>query len=203
MKGLGTWPVEKLFRRFEKLFLSTPFVRLFDKNAGTGHDYRFFYYFLIIFPRESHLSIFTFFDPCRVSMSSFCFISFRDNFLFGFWFLSSLTRSAYLSVFSVCSLELLLGEIFPIITVLQFPMNESFRTRVSFEPLKGLWRLDWSRALMHSFRARRDLLISAPSILVCLLVSLTSAPRSDPARSMKDIFPLVLLPALRSNWRIA
>lgn len=42
---------------------------------------------------------------------------------------------------------------------------------------------------MHSLSARRLLLISAPSSLVCLPVSLVSAPHSLPARSIKDIFP--------------
>ena len=53
-------------------------------------------------------------------------------------FLSSLTLSAYLNVFKVCSQELELGEIFPIMTVLQFPVKESLRTRVSLLPLKGV-----------------------------------------------------------------
>src|SRR5690242_13936221 len=102
-------------------------------------------------------------------------------------FLSSLTLSAYLKVLSVCSQEFAAGEILPIMTVLQFPVKESLSTRVNLLPLKGVCFLSWSRALIHSFKARRDLLISAPSILVCLLVSVTSAPLSEPARSMKDI----------------
>lgn len=53
----------------------------------------------------------------------------------------------------------------PIMSVLQLPMKESFKTWVSLLPLKGVWFLFWSSALMHSFRARRDWLICAPSIL--------------------------------------
>lgn len=49
-------------------------------------------------------------------------------------------------------------------------INESLRTMVSFEALKGMWLLLESSYLMHSFRARRLLLISAPSSLRCLLL---------------------------------
>lgn len=45
-------------------------------------------------------------------------------------------------------------------------------------------------ALIHSLSANNDLLISAPSILVYLLESETSAPLSDPAKSIKDNFPI-------------
>jgi hypothetical protein len=83
-------------------------------------------------------------------------------------FLSSLTRSAYLNVFNVCSEDELEGEKLPIITVLQLPTKESFRTKVSLLPLKGVWFLLRSKARIHSFKARRDLLISAPSKRVCL-----------------------------------
>ena len=43
--------------------------------------------------------------------------------------------------------------------------------------------------LMHSFNASRDLLISAPSNLVCLSAELDTAPRSLPARSIRENFP--------------
>ncbi len=39
---------------------------------------------------------------------------------------------------------------------------------VSLEPRKGTWCAEASSARMHSFSARRLLLICAPSILVCL-----------------------------------
>lgn len=42
---------------------------------------------------------------------------------------------------------------------------------------------------MHSFKAKRLLLISAPSYLVYLVDFLTSAPLSEPARSIKLILP--------------
>jgi hypothetical protein len=45
------------------------------------------------------------------------------------------------------------------------------------------------KALIHSLRARRDLLISAPSILVCLLAEEVSAPRSFPAKSIRENLP--------------
>lgn len=88
----------------------------------------------------------------------------------GFIFLSSLTLSAYLRVLSVCSLHDNPGETLAIMTVLQFPMNESFSTCVSLLPLNGVCFLSISIALIHSFKASKDLLISAPSIRVLFIL---------------------------------
>lgn len=120
-------------------------------------------------------------------------------------FFNSFTLSAYLKVFRVCSQHELAGETLAIIVVLLFPVKESFRTYVNLLPLKGRCFFSMSRALMHSFRAKRDLLISAPSILVCLFWSIVSAPLSLPAKSMKLIFPyaLISLLAFSWSWRIA
>ena len=60
-----------------------------------------------------------------------------------------------------------------------------------------------SNALIHSFNANNDLLISAPSNLVYLLVSLTSAPLSLPAKSINDNLPWHLLPSFRVIYNIA
>lgn len=108
-------------------------------------------------------------------------------------FFSSLTRSAYLKVLSVCSQQLEAGETFAIIVVLLLPVKESFSTWVSLLPLKGVCFFSRSRARMHSLRASNDLLISAPSPRVYLLLSTVSAPLSLPAKSIKLIFPIVLL----------
>ena len=69
------------------------------------------------------------------------------------------------------------------------PMKESLRTCVSLLALKGRWAPLRPSALMHSLRASRDLLISAPSILVCRLAEEVSAPRSLPAKSMRENLP--------------
>lgn len=106
--------------------------------------------------------------------------------------LSSFTLSAYLNVLRVCSEQLNPGETFAIMTVLQFPVNDPLRTWVSFEPRKGVCYFSKSIALIHSLRAKRDLLISAPSIQVYLSVSIVSAPLSEPARSIKLIIPNTL-----------
>lgn len=103
----------------------------------------------------------------------------------------------------MCSLLALLGEMFPIITVLQFPTRLSFKTRVNLLPLNGVWFLFRSNALMHSLSANNDLFISAPSTLVVLSWSLTSAPLSLPAKSMKDSFPWIYLLFLRVICRMA
>ena len=88
--------------------------------------------------------------------------------------------------------------------VLLLPTKESFSTYVSFEPLKGVCFLSKSRALMHSFKARSDLLISAPSIEVFLSLCMVSAPLSEPARSIKLIFeysdPLCLSTICMTAW---
>lgn len=74
-----------------------------------------------------------------------------------------------------------------IMVVLLLPTKESLRTCVSLEPRKGVCFFSRSSALMHSFSAKSDLLISAPSIFVYLSVFIVSAPRSLPAKSMKLI----------------
>ena len=103
--------------------------------------------------------------------------------------LSSLTLYAYLRVLSVCSQLPVAGETLAIITVRLSPMNESRRTSVSFDPRNGTCPDPRSSARMHSFSASKDLLISAPSMRVWRSFSEVSAPRSDPAKSMKENLP--------------
>lgn len=91
----------------------------------------------------------------------------------------------------------------PIIKVLQNPVNESLSTIVNLLPLKGVWCFPRSSALIHSLRASKLLLISAPSIFVCLFWSKVSAPLSHPAKSINANFPWVLLPALSSICKMA
>ena len=74
-------------------------------------------------------------------------------------------RSAYLNVFRVCSHDPSFGEMQEIITVLEFPTNESRSTSVSLLPRNGICSWSLSSARIHSLRAKRLLLISAPSIL--------------------------------------
>ena len=83
----------------------------------------------------------------------------------------SLTLSAYLSVFKEFSQHDVEGEMFAIMTDTEWPVKDSLKTSVNFEPLKGMCFEFWSKALMHSFSASKLLLICAPSILVCLLLS--------------------------------
>jgi hypothetical protein len=99
----------------------------------------------------------------------------------------SFTRSAYLNELRVCSVQEFAGLTFAIIVVLLLPVRESFRTRVSIDCLNYTWSFCWSRALMHSLRASKLVLISRPSLRVFLSLSVVSAPLSDPARSMKLI----------------
>lgn len=68
----------------------------------------------------------------------------------------------------MCSQDSEFGETHPIIIVLQFPTKESLRTMVNLEPRNGKCLLSRSIALIHSFKDNKDLLISAPSILVYL-----------------------------------
>lgn len=118
-------------------------------------------------------------------------------------FLNYFTLSAYRRVFSVFSDDAEEGETLPIITVLQKPTKESLSTIVNLLPLNGVCPLPWSSARMHSFKERRLLLIYAPSILVCLSISMWSAPLSLPAKSINEIFPCNFFPSLSEIWRIA
>ena len=68
-------------------------------------------------------------------------------------------------------------------------------TFVKVEPLKGTWVASLPIARMHSLRARSDLLMSAPSWRVMRSELIVSAPRSFPARSMRENMPCV-----RSSW---
>jgi len=78
----------------------------------------------------------------------------------------------------VWSAELLPGQIQASMNILFLSLwiKESLNTIVSLEALKGTWE-PWpevvfceSRALTHSLRARSDLLISAPSYYLSLLL---------------------------------
>lgn len=82
------------------------------------------------------IMIFIAFLFCLGNIISLAFISSR---LCPSWgFLNYFTRSAYLSVFRVFYEEADDGDTFPIMTVLQKPTNESFKTIVSFDPRKGV-----------------------------------------------------------------
>ena len=67
----------------------------------------------------------------------------------------------------VWSAEELPGFIQAIITIFDEEefRKESLKTIVNLEALNGTWPLLLSKALIHSFNARSDLLISAPSSL--------------------------------------
>ena len=65
------------------------------------------------------------------------------------------------------------------------PMKESLKTWVNFEALKGKWPPFRPRALIHSFNASSDLLISAPSI---------------PKNGKKNIVKLHMSTAIQQQW---
>ena len=96
------------------------------------------------------------------------------------------------------------GLIIAIMQVLAFsPIKESC---VSLLALKGRWAPLRPKALIHSFKANSDLLISAPSILVCLLVEFVSTPCSFPTKSIRENFPckdLLLVLTLKTIWKTA
>mmetsp|Transcript_1253 Transcript_1253/g.2380 ORF Transcript_1253/g.2380 Transcript_1253/m.2380 type:complete len:234 (-) Transcript_1253:962-1663(-) len=116
------------------------------------------------------------------------------------------TLSAYLRVFMECSVFDPEGETHAIITVLLPPTNESFRTWVSLDARKGRCPFLSLIARMHSFRAKRDLLISAPSIRRRRSACAVSLPLSLPARSISENLPwrrLIRLPGTRRKiWKI-
>ena len=78
-----------------------------------------------------------------------------------------------------------------IMTVLQFPPNESLSIRVNLESLNGTKKpfLFLSpRALMQLAKAKSEVLIFAPSLNLMPRFSVT-VPLSDPAKSMRESFP--------------
>lgn len=110
-------------------------------------------------------------------------------------FPSPLSLCAYLKVLSVWSDELEPGLMHAIITILELYgfRKESLSTIVSLLALKGTCELLESKARMHSFRASKLLLISAPSKRRCRLLLWVSAARSEPARSTNKNLPIVVL----------
>ena len=82
-------------------------------------------------------------------------------------------------------------------------MKESLRTMVSLDALNGMWLLLLSRALIHSLRASKLLLISAPSSLLCRLLLWQSAALSEPAKSTRSNLPCGRPLILMEIWQIA
>ena len=86
---------------------------------------------------------------------------------------------------------------FAIITVQQFPPRESFKSLVSFESLYGIWFffpcfISSTNALIQFPKESNDLLIFAPSIILIPQLFVLEA-LSDPARSIKESFPILML----------
>ena len=78
------------------------------------------------------------FNPLLGNISSFSnWLIFSTSKGLSLAFFNYLTLSAYFKVFNVFSELLLLGDILPIITVLQYPVKESFKTMVNLLPRKG------------------------------------------------------------------
>lgn len=71
-----------------------------------------------------------------------------------------------------CSEDDVPGDTHAIIIVLDvfLLINESLKTKVNFDPRNGTWEAFESIDLIHSFKESKLLLISAPSILLSLLL---------------------------------
>ena len=76
-----------------------------------------------------------------------------------------------------------------IICVLQIPIKESLNTKANLLPLKGISFLSYLTLLFIFSMLNKNLLISSPPNLVCLLASMVSTVLSLPAKSIKDKFP--------------
>ena len=115
----------------------------------------------------------------------------------------SFNLSAYLRVFRVWSPDEIPGQTHASIMILTLSLarKESLSTKVNLLYLKGTccpyvaWPFWESIALTHSLSPRRDLLISAPSILLSLSFSSQSPALSLPARSTRSSLPLFLTPS--------
>ena len=115
-------------------------------------------------------------------LSEFCFLNvlnYSSNYAWLYAYAGALfdclsfSLSAYLKVFRVWSLELLPGQTQVNITIFTLSLykKESLRTIVNLDALKGTCAPGVSSALTHSFKASRDLFISAPSCCLSLLLS--------------------------------
>ena len=103
-----------------------------------------------------------------------------------------LAQFAYFRVLTVSSYYDSPGDAVAIMTVLQLPPNESFNIQVSFESLYGTKQpllVLSPRALMQLAKASKDVLIFAPSLNLIPVFSV-AFPLSDPAKSIKDNFPV-------------
>ena len=91
------------------------------------------------------------------------------------------------------------------VVLARLDVKQSFKMRVSFDARYGTCFEDPPSALIHSFNARSEVLISELSVRLCLLCDLVSDPRSLPARSTSESFPLSFLLSLSLNtiWQIA
>lgn len=111
----------------------------------------------------------------------------------------SFNLSAYLKVFNEWSADELPGLMQAIIIILDLfdlAVKESLKTKVNFEALNGTWPYPESIALIHSFNAKRLLLISAPSKRLYLLFDYVSYALSEPAKSTSVNFPISEYPYL-------
>lgn len=82
------------------------------------------------------------------------------------------------------------------------PVNESRSTIVSLFCRKGMWPWVLSIARMHSLRASRDWLISAPSFFLLSLFDWVSWARSDPARSTNKSLPPSINWSPFASWMV-
>lgn len=118
---------------------------------------------------------------------------------------------AYLRVLIVWSALELPGDMHAIMMILvlsAFIMKESRSTIVSFDALNGIWVSElfffMSKLRMHSFSAKRLLLISAPSRRLYRLLLWQSAALSEPAKSTRNSLPISFpFPSLTWIWQIA
>ena len=165
-------PVKEPFLAMGSSFITAFLGGGWGGSSGIPYSFWALSRFIAISSASSSLSIMILmaFLFCRGNIISLAILSSFDEPSVGF--LNYFTLSAYLKVLSVFSEEAEEGDTFPIMTVLQKPTKESLRTMVNLDPLKGVWPFPWSSARMHSFRESRDLLIYAPSILVCLPISM-------------------------------
>jgi hypothetical protein len=96
-----------------------------------------------------------------------------------------------------------------IVVLAKAEVKQSFRMRVRLEARYGmcllLLHLLLSRAHAHYFNARSEVLISTLSVRRWVLCDLVSFPRSLPARSTSESFPVSFPDALSRKiiWQIA
>jgi hypothetical protein len=124
----------------DNFLLFYSFVGMIFSSGLIPYSYNAFLFFSAI-SSSSSLSLILIFIALLFPLGNIIYLLLSYYFVNYSLFLSYFTLSAYLNVFKVFYELAEHGDILPIITVRQNPINESLRHIVNFEPRNGTWFL--------------------------------------------------------------